>query len=249
METFSPKDVQVSEEKIKPVARSFPMMRVFLWMGLALLITGVVALGFPNILALMDYDTANTVNMVCLVISTIIMFPCVVVVNMKSFKPKSVGIRIAYILYSIAVGLLLSSVFTLVLAVDGNNALMTISMAFLISAFSFIVMGAIGALTKKNLSILYPVLSALLLGALIISLVNWFIGAELVYWIVDFVLLGVILVVTAVDINNVKKLAQAKVLDDNMNSLSIYCAFNLYVDFINIFIRVLMYLLIFSRRD
>ncbi len=144
---------------------------------------------------------------------------------------------------------MLSSTFMTILAVDGPNAIMTISMSFLISAGSFLLMGLIGALTKKNLSIIYPLLSALLMGCLIISLVNVFIGSSIVYWITDFVILGVILVVSAVDINRVKKLAQAKALDDNQNSLAVYCAFNLYVDFINIFIRVLMYVFLFARRD
>ncbi len=251
METFTPKDVQVTENEVKPITNSnvFPMIKVFLWMGLGLLITGIVSLGLPNLLALIPAEASNTTYIVLMVISAIIMFPCVLIVNFKSLKPKSIGIRIAYILYSIAIGVMLSSTFMTILAVDGPNAIMTISMSFLISAGSFLLMGLIGALTKKNLSIIYPLLSALLMGCLIISLVNVFIGSSIVYWITDFVILGVILVVSAVDINRVKKLAQAKALDDNQNSLAVYCAFNLYVDFINIFIRVLMYVFLFARRD
>ena len=252
METFSPQEVEVKENKVEPIkvaSKTFPMIKVFLWMGLGLLITGIVSLGLPNLLALIPAETSFTTYVVLMVISSLVMFPCVIVVNIKSFKPKSIGIKIAYILYSIAVGVILSSVFMTLLASQGTQSIMTISTAFLISAFCFLVVGLVGALTKKDLSILYPVLSALLLGALIISLVNYFLGVELVYWIVDFVILGIILVISAVDINRVKKLAEAKMLDDNQNSLAIYCAFNLYVDFINIFIRVLYYLVIFSRRN
>ncbi len=251
METFTPKDVQVTENEVKPIVSSaaFPMIKVFLWMGLGLLITGIISLGLPNLLAIIPSEASYTTYVTLMIISAIIMFPCVLIVNFKSLKPKSIGIRIAYILYSIAIGVMLSSVFMTILAVDGPNAIMTISMAFLISAGSFLLMGLIGTLTKKNLSILYPLLTALLMGCLIISLVNYFIGSSMVYWITDFIILGVILVISAVDINRVKKLAQARVLDDNQNSLAVYCAFNLYVDFINIFIRVLMYIFVFMRRD
>ena len=142
METFSPQEVEVKENKVEPIkvaSKTFPMIKVFLWMGLGLLITGIVSLGLPNLLALIPAETSFTTYVVLMVISSLVMFPCVIVVNIKSFKPKSIGIKIAYILYSIAVGVILSSVFMTLLASQGTQSIMTISTAFLISAFCFLV--------------------------------------------------------------------------------------------------------------
>ncbi len=250
MEAFTPENYEVKEEKTRPIAREFPMTRVFIWLGIGLLVTAVVSLSLPYILLNTDSAASFTTYVVLLVVSAIIMFPCMFIINMKSFKPKSKGVMIGYLIYAAAMGILLSSVFLMVMVSLGSttDAMWTIGLAFAITSGCFLLMGLIGSATKKNLSIVFPLLSSLMIGCLVISLVNFFIGSSMVYWIVDFIMLGVILVVTAVDINRVKKLAENKMLDDNKNSLSIYCAFNLYVDFIYIFIRVLMYVLIFAGR-
>ena len=71
----------------------------------------------------------------------------------------------------------------------------------------------------------------------------------MVYWITDFVIFGIIFVITAIDINRVKKIAEMGGFSSNTN-LAIYCAYTLYVDFINIFLRVLYYVMVSkSRKD
>ena len=83
------------------------------------------------------------------------------------------------------------------------------------------------------------------------SYLNW------IWWVLEpFCLMlvytfifGIIFVITAIDINRVKKIAEMGGFSSDTN-LAIYCAYTLYVDFINIFLRVLYYVMVSkSRKD
>ncbi|MFA6624801.1 MAG: Bax inhibitor-1 family protein [Bacilli bacterium] len=229
----------------------FSMMRVMLWLGIGLLITAVVSLTYPNLLLFIfkdDVDGMNIAYVATLAVSIVMMLVSMLVVHLKASKKDSALSPIFYLIYTISVGFLLSSTFLTILGSEQSDAIGTISVAFFVTAGCFIVMGLIGFLTKRSLNILIPLIITLVIGAVIISLVNFFMQSSIVYWITDFVLFGVILVITAVDINNIKKIAEAGVFYSSLN-MSIYCAFSLYVDFINIFIRVLTYVAMSKRNS
>ena len=83
-----------------------------------------------------------------------------------------------------------------------------------------------------------------LIAGLILSIINLFFvkstGFDL---LLDWVILLVFFGVTVYDINKIKELQ----VDPSLNSdkIHIYCAMQLYLDFINIFIRILS---IFGKR-
>ena len=105
-------------------------------------------------------------------------------------------------------------------------------------------MALFGAITKNSLNGLLPIVFTAVIGASIISLVNLLIGSEAIYWIAEFVMFGAMLLITAIDMNNIKKIAMTT--EGSSTNVALFCAFNLYVDFIYIFIRVLYYVALFT---
>ena len=248
MEMYTPDPVQVQEVKTHRIPREFSMGKTFLWMGFGLLVSAIVSLVLPYILELFTPEQQYAAFITIYVVSIIAIIPCSLIAAKKAFSDKTVGITIAYTIYSIAIGMLLSTIFIQFLEIFGESAVSIVAISFFVTAGCFFLMGGLGMLVK-NMNRAIPFVSALLLGALVLSLVNFFMGFGLIYWIVDLVLFLAILIYTAIDLNNVKKMAQSNALS-NCKSLSIYCGFVLYVDFINIFIRIIYYvLLLFGRRD
>ena len=256
MTEFTPENTTVLKEKKEVSSSTFSFVKVFLWLGLGLLLTGVVALGMPDLLTFivkntgMSAEGVSTLYISLMVTAGVLMIPSIIIMNLKSWKPKSVWMTISYVVYTLAMGVLLSNTFMFVfeysLATD-ISFIRTISTAFLITAGCFLLMGLFAFLTKKNLNILLPLILTLLVGSLVISLVNFFIGSTFIYWMTDFIIFGVILLVTAVDLYRIKKMVTSGAMNGS-NNLALYAAYMLYVDFINIFIRVLFYVLQRSRK-
>ena len=99
----------------------------------------------------------------------------------------------------------------------------------------------IGWFTKRDLSILGMIGFGMIIGLLFIGLFNviwmlFFPGFEMIYWVVSYGMFAAMLLITIFDINRVKRIADS---GEQSNKTAILCAFNLYVDFIYIFIRIL----------
>lgn len=251
--TFEPENVKTSTKPVASKAQkaTLSLVKVYLWFALGLLITGVVSLGLPNLLVLFQgtagEETMNTIYIVGIVVSVILMIPALIVLNVQAFRKNVPLIITTYVIYALSMGVLLSSLFlSLVGPGEGMN---TICVAFFVTGGIFLINGALAALMKKtNLNMLWPILSSLVLGVLIISLVNFFIGSETIYWIVEFVIFGVMLVSTLLDMHNINKLAESGQFENSTN-LSVYCGFMLYVDFVWLFIRILYYIILFSKKN
>lgn len=251
--TFEPENVKTSTKPVASKAQkaTLSLVKVYLWFALGLLITGVVSLGLPNLLVLFQgtagEETMNTIYIVGIVVSVILMIPALIVLNVQAFRKNVPLIITTYVIYALSMGVLLSSLFlSLVGPGEGMN---TICVAFFVTGGIFLINGVLAALMKKtNLNMLWPILSSLVLGVLIISLVNFFIGSETIYWIVEFVIFGVMLVSTLLDMHNINKLAESGQFENSTN-LSVYCGFMLYVDFVWLFIRILYYIILFSKKN
>ena len=58
----------------------------------------------------------------------------------------------------------------------------------------------------------------------------------MIYWVISYGMFAAMLLITIFDINRVKRIADS---GEQSNKTAVLCAFNLYVDFIYIFIRIL----------
>ena len=72
---------------------------------------------------------------------------------------------------------------------------------------------------------------------MIVSIINLFIGNTVLDLILDWAILILMSGVTIYDMNKLQRLSSE--IDIDSNKAHIYCAMDLYLDFINIFLRIL----------
>ncbi|WP_329904111.1 Bax inhibitor-1/YccA family protein [Porphyromonas pogonae] len=210
--------------------------KVFIWMALALGITGLTSmLVFNSSFGYMLF-TNRTLFWGILIAELVLVFGVTAAINRISFAAAT-GL---FILYSVLNGITLSWIFMV-------YTYSSIATTFFITAGMFGGMALIGYFTKKDLSSWGNILFMALLGLIIASVVNIFMKSTAIYWITTFV--GVILFValTAYDVNKIKNMfREMPVVDDTAKKMALLGALSLYLDFINLFLYMLR---IFGRRN
>lgn len=121
----------------------------------------------------------------------------------------------------------------------------TVFQAFVSSAGVFFAMSVIGIFVKKDLSGFRKALMAALIGIIIASVVNIFMGSGGMNFIISIVSVFIFSGLIAVDNNRIKTVYQATNGQVN-DGWAISMALSLYLDFINLFISLLR---IFGRND
>ena len=114
---------------------------------------------------------------------------------------------------------------------------------FVVSALIYGVLGLIGYKTNKDLSSWRTYLSVFLIAGIVLSIINLFMKNSAFELFLDWAILILFFGITIYDINKIKLLEQDTSLVSE--KLHIYCAMQLYLDFINIFLRILS---IFGKR-
>ena len=140
---------------------------------------------------------------------------------------------ILFILYSVLTGVSFGSLF---LVYEMSDIIAT----FFVTAGTFFVTSLVGYVTRMDLSKMGSILFMLLIGLVIATVVNMFLGSEGLYMICTYA--GVIIFVglTAYDTQNIKRMFnEYGTADDNGQKLALMGALMLYLDFINLFIYLL----------
>lgn len=213
------------------------MRKVYLWMTLALMITGITAAGVansPNILALIY---SSQVVMWGIIIAE---FGLVIYISARLEKLSLSTATTLFALYSILNGVMLSSIFLLY-----STAI--ISKVFFITAGTFGVTALYGYATKKDLSSLGNILFMALIGLVIATVVNVFMKSAMFDLILSYI--GVIIFVglTAWDSQKIKHMMmEQQDADESAQKLALIGALSLYLDFINLFLYLLR---IFGRSN
>lgn len=145
-------------------------------------------------------------------------------------KLPPIIVAILYFVYSMINGVSLAVIFL-------RFNLGSIIWLFIASALLFGGMALLGYKTKRDLSNWRTLLFGILIVGLILSLINIFLHNSVLDIVLDWVILLVFFGVTAYDMNKIKQLQYDESLDKS--KLHIYGAMELYLDFINIFLRVL----------
>ena len=213
------------------------MRKVYLWMTLALMITGITAAGVansPNILALIY---SSQVVMWGIIIAE---FGLVIYISARLEKLSLSTATTLFALYSILNGVMLSSIVLLY-----STAI--ISKVFFITAGTFGVTALSGYATKKDLSSLGNILFMALIGLVIATIVNVFMKSAMFDLILSYI--GVIIFVglTAWDSQKIKHMMMVQQdADESAQKLALIGALSLYLDFINLFLYLLR---IFGRSN
>ena len=116
--------------------------------------------------------------------------------------------------------------------------LSSIVSVFIISALVFGILGFIGYKTNRDLNSWGTYIIVFLIAGIVLSLLNLIVFRSSVLDIaIDWLILILFCGVTIYDINKIKVLQESA--DINQDKIHIYCAMQLYLDFINIFLRIL----------
>lgn len=153
-------------------------------------------------------------------------------------KAPPVVVTILYFIYAVVNGVTMSIIFA---AFNMN----TIFYAFLTSSLLFAGLCAYGYFTKKDMTKLGRICMVALAIGLVMSIINLIIGNTIIDVILDWVILAIFVGITAFDMNKIKAMSNEGIIENE--KLYVYGAMELYLDFINIFLRVLS--IIGRRRD
>lgn len=204
--------------------------KVYNWMALALLITGLVA-----------YFTATTPSLMNAIIGSKILFFGLIIGELglviyltrsinKLSRNNAIG---AFLLYSVLNGLTMSVIF---MAYTSNS----IATTFYITAGTFAAMSFYGYTTKRDLTSIGNMAFMALIGIIIASVVNMFLQNEMMYWIISYLGVAIFVGLIAYDTQKLKEIgSRGFVNEDNMEKTSIMGALSLYLDFVNLFLFLL----------
>ncbi len=136
--------------------------------------------------------------------------------------------RILFCLYSFLTGLTFSAIF-IAFRIDSIVAI------FALTSLIFAIMSLIGKFTTMDLTKISTILFTGLIVIIIASFINIFVGSQT--FDLGIAVLGIIIFMgyIAFDVQKIKYIAQT--LEED--KASIICAFELYLDFINLFIKLL----------
>lgn len=205
--------------------------RVYRWMAVGLGITGVTAFGVassPELLTLIF----GTPLYLGLIIAQLVLVMALSPLVSKVSAPVAGGL---FALYSALTGATLSVIFL-------RYELGSIASTFFVTGGAFAGLSAYGLLTRRSLSSWGSFLFMGLLGIVLASVVNMFVGSSAMQWLVSVASVVIFTGLIAYDTQKLKDLAPVA----GPNG-AIHGALVLYLDFINLFLSLLR--LFGSRRD
>ena len=161
----------------------------------------------------------------------------VVLIFSLAFKKLSpTVVTILFFAYAFLNGFTLSVIFAV-------YEIGSIAYAFFGTAALFGGLALLGAKTNADISGFGNMLKIALLVGLVITIINLFLKSSVLEIALDWAMLAIFLGLTVYDVNKIKNMAEAGFCDDE--KLYIYGAMELYLDFVNIFLRILS---IFGKR-
>lgn len=205
---------------------------VYNWMALGLGLTGLVAFFVAGSPTLLQLIIGNKLIFFGLIIGELAL---VYSIGAKVHKMEASTATKLFLLYAALNGATLSVVFVAFTA-------SSIASTFLICAATFGACSIYGMTTKRDLTSLGGFMFMGLIGIIIASVVNIFIGSSAVSMIVSYIGVFVFVGLTAYDTQRLKTMAltQPEGIDEGViRKGSILGALSLYLDFINMFLFLL----------
>lgn len=209
------------------------LSKVFGWMFIGLLIT----FGTGFLVSSNENMLINVLSGPGLAIILIMELLLVIFLSARIAKMSSSVAKASFILYSFVNGLFFSTYFV-------EFEISSLIFVFLITAIIFGIFALIGATTKLDLTKMGTYLLMGLIGIIICGVINIFVGSSSFDFILSVV--GVILFLgyTAYDVKMIMNSDKFSMIPEE--NLAIYGALELYLDFINLFIRLIEF---FGKRN
>jgi hypothetical protein len=226
MESVTTQSTQV-QLRVNAFVRS-----VYNWMGAGLALTGLIALYVANSPSLLRYVYANRLIFFGLIIAELAI---VFTLSARINKMRASTATAMFLLYAGLNGLTMAFVFIIYTAAS-------IASTFFVCAATFVACSIFGWMTKRDLTSLGGFLMMGLVGIIIASVVNLFIGSNMISTIVSYVGVLVFVGLTAYDTQYIKNMALSQpegLAAGVLRRGAIIGALKLYLDFINLFLMLL----------
>lgn len=221
------------------VSLAFPalMRKVYVWMTLALVITGITAyIVSHNESIIMTMMTTPALMWGLIIAELALVF---VISGMIQRLSLTVG-TLLFVVYSALNGLTLAPILMIYTGAS-------VAKVFFITAGTFAAMAFVGYTTKKDLSSLGRLLFMALIGLIIATVVNLFMKSSGLEMILSYLGVAIFVGLTAWDTQKIKlMLAQCPEPTEEAQKLALLGSLSLYLDFINLFIYLLR---IFGSRE
>lgn len=204
---------------------------VYVWMTLALAITGFVALYVAKSYTLINAMAQNSMMFWILLIAEV---GLVMFLSARIHRISFTTATILFILYSVLNGVTMSVLFMV-------YTMSSIATTFFVTAGTFGATALYGYVTKKDLTRIGSLCIMGVIGLIIASLVNLFLQNSMMDLIISYI--GVLLFVglTAYDSQKIKQLLSGDDVEMNETTqkIALMGSLTLYLDFINLFIYLL----------
>jgi len=228
---------EMEEQK---AATAFPalMSKVYLWMTLALAMTGLTAWYIASNEAIVYSIFTNQILFWGLLIGELALV-WILSANIMRMSFPVAGIMFAA--YAIINGATLS---VILLAYTAES----IATTFFVTAGTFGAMSLVGLFIKRDLSGVGRFLFMALIGLIIATIVNMFVASSALSWAITYIGVFIFCGLTAYDSQKMKEiLMQSSTFgEQNMLKIALLCSLSLYLDFINLFLYLLR---IFGDRE
>ena len=207
------------------------MSKVYLWMTLALVVTGMTAYYVASSPAILYAIVSNQIAFWGLFIGELVL---VFVLSSRIMSLSFVTASLMFVIYSIMNGVF----FSFILLAYTEQSIAT---TFLITAGTFGAMSLFGFVTKRDLSAMGRILFMLLIGLLIATVVNIFMKAEGLTLILNYAGVVIFVGLTAYDTQSIKQMLQEHGDKEGAEKIALLGSLSLYLDFINLFIYLLRF--------
>lgn len=207
------------------------LVKSFLYMFIALLITGITSLITAQnflYLYLSMVSSGSTAPLLIFIIADLVV---AFAASASIRKNNAVLSGVLFFLYAVLNGIMFSSIFLTYSATD-------ISRVFFMTAVIFGVMAAVGNFTRINLDSAGHILMFGLIGIIVASLINLFLRSSGLDYLITIIGIGIFMAFAAYDVKKIKAVAASNTfLSENV--IGFYGAMELYLDFLNLFLRLL----------
>ncbi|MBZ9847831.1 Bax inhibitor-1/YccA family protein [Mesorhizobium sp. CA14] len=200
------------------------MLRVYNYMGLGLVVTGLVAFFVASTPALYVPIFSSPLKWV-------VMLAPLAFVMIFSFKMQTMsaaGAQAMFWAFCAVMGLSLASVFLVFTSTS-------IARTFFIAATMFGATSLYGYTTRRDLTQFSSFLIMGLIGVVIASIVNLFLGSTALQFAISVIGIAVFIGLTAWDTQTIKEQYAENFDAESQQKLAVFGAFSLYLNFINIF--------------
>ncbi|MDA0973220.1 MAG: Bax inhibitor-1/YccA family protein [Bacteroidetes bacterium] len=210
------------------------MSNVFSWMTGALTITAITAYWFASDAGLFQMlYTPEGGNSILGWVVMLAPLGFVIAMGAAYQKLSLQMMTLLFLAFSVVMGMSMSYIFHI-------YAASTIYQTFFITAGTFGIMAFVGYTTKTDLTSFGRFLFMGLIGIILASVVNWFIGSSSLDYIISIIGVLVFTGLTAYDVQRLKNIGMTV---ENGTSFAgkaaIMGALSLYLDFINLFLMLL----------